>query len=230
MTRETLRRQLEEQADLRYRDFVASLVPEDNRNRPLLGVRLPQLRRLARRIAREEGPDGVLRLLSDFPPEASLDEAMVLAMLPGYLTRCSVQQQLDGLALVVPQLSNWSLCDSCCATCHFVRKHRDEVWLWLQPLLCSPEEYPARFAVVMLLHHYLKEDSWAPQVAEALRLERSRAFYADMAAAWCLCELAIQHPEQAAPLLQEGSLPTRVQTLALRKMRESRRLSSPRRA
>lgn len=223
MTLETLRQLLEEQAEPGYRDFASSLIPEDDRGRSLLGVRLPRLRQLARNIAREEGPHGVLHLLSAISPEASVDEVMVLSMLPGYLTHCPVRQRLDGLTLVVPQLSNWSLCDSCCATCRFVQQRREEVWQWLQPLLCSPDEYPARFGIVMMLQHYLKEDAWAPQVAEALQRERSRAFYADMAAAWCLCELAIQHPRLAESLLEEGALPARIQALSRRKMRESRR-------
>ena len=45
----TLREELLSLADPRYREFTASLVPGIGE---LLGVRIPQLRRIARRIAR----------------------------------------------------------------------------------------------------------------------------------------------------------------------------------
>lgn len=227
MTRDLLRQCLENEADARYRVFASSLIPKDSRGRSLLGVRLPRLRQLARATAQEAGYEGALRLLTDIPPDATVEEIMLLSMLPGYLPCCPAEERLNALSLIVPQLSNWSLCDSCCATCHFVRRHRETVWAWLQPFLHSPEEYQARFGVVLLLQHYLQEETWAQKVAADLPLPRSRAFYADMAVAWCLCELAIRYPSLAAPLLEEGRLPESIRRRARQKMRESRRHPRP---
>ncbi len=230
MTRDELRQRLSDESDARYRVFASSLIPEDARGRSLMGVRLPRLRQLARATAREEGYEGSLLLLTDIPPDATVEEVMLLGMLPGYLPPCPVEERLHALSLIVPQLSNWSLCDSCCATCHFVRQHRESVWDWLQPFLRSSEEYQARFGVVLLLQHYLQEEAWAQRVAACLPLPRSRAFYADMAVAWCLCELAIRYPSLAAPLLEEGRLPEDIQKRARQKMRESRRRPRPKNA
>ena len=60
----TLREELLSLADPRYREFTASLVPGIGE---LLGVRIPQLRRIARRIAR---PGDVVSLS---PASASFD-------------------------------------------------------------------------------------------------------------------------------------------------------------
>lgn len=209
-----LRARLAELADPQYRDFVARLVPGETK---LLGVRLPALRALARELARK----GVWQLPVD-DACAGMEELMLRGMLIGYAREIELVERLEALAAFVPLINNWSVCDSCCATYSFVRKHREDVWAWLAPYLVAEQEFIARFGVVMLLLHYKQEAAWAARVAEALPRVPATGYYAQMAVAWCACELCLLYPGDMAHLPE--ALRPEVRRLALRKLRESRRV------
>lgn len=205
-------------AEPAYRDFAARLLPP-NSAKPLLGVRLPLLRRLAQQLARDERAPQILREEG----ELWMEQTMLRGMLPGYLRQASCDERLRLIEDFVPSISNWSLCDSCCAGYRFARQHRERVWQHLQPYLGSREEFPARYGVVMLLDHFMQDPDWTPRIAEALLRQPAEGFYARMGVAWCGCELHLRYPELARPLLQPGGLPEASRRLALRKIRESRR-------
>lgn len=213
MSMSEVRAALVAQADARYREFCAGLLPAGAR---LLGVRLPTLRSMAKRMAR----GGQWRLAS--APDAWMEELMLRGMLVGYAPRdVSVDERLAELEGFVPLIDNWSVCDSCCITYRFARTHRERVWEWLAPYLRSELEFCARFGVVMLWAHYRQERAWAARVAAALPGVPAEAYYAAMGVAWCACELALLYPAIGEQLLP--ALTPRVQKLARRKMRESRR-------
>ncbi len=216
---QNLRRELESLADPHYREFQAVLIPGIDRTR-MLGVRLPQLRRIAKRLA----IGGMLA----FPPAPGelFEETMIRGMLPGYAEWASPEERLNCLTLFARRdIDNWSLCDSCCATCHFVRLHREETWEWLRQHLFDAEELPysRRFGIVMLLYHFVPEADWAQKVAETLPRILPGHFYVDMALAWCACELLLRYPGLASPLLTPGTLSDNVLAFTRRKLRESRR-------
>lgn len=212
--------QLQALADPAYRDFASSLIPG---GMPMLGVRLPVLRRLAKQMAQNMA---VWRPFTeeDLSPRW-MEEIMLLGMLPGYIRDVSLAERVGLLERFIPLISNWSICDSCCATYRFMRQHRSELQHWLQHYLSSTHEYEARFGVVCMLQHYLPDAAWAPWVAERLTKLQASGYYATMAAAWCCCELHLRYPQLAAPLLREtaGALPESIRRKAMRKIRESRR-------
>lgn len=222
MNKTQLKAWLQQEAEPRYAAFASSLLPDNTH--PLLGVRLPKLRRTARRLAAEHG----LAFLRTLPPKScSFEELMLCGMLIGYVKEATWEQRTAALDRLVPRLDNWSLCDSCCATYSFARQERERTWAWLQPYLLSAGEYTRRFGVVMLLNHFLQEPAWAARCAEVLPQVRGGQYYADMAVAWCACELALRHPALAPALLAAGTLPEPARKLAFRKLRESRRRPEP---
>lgn len=211
----TLRARLQSEAEPRYRDFTARLIPRQCR---LLGVRLPKLRALAKQLAQQ----GIWRLPT--PADAYMEELMLRGMVIGYVRGVAPAALLAELEHFVPLIANWSVCDSCCATYAFARRNREAVWEWLRQYWASEDEFKARFGVVMLLNHFCRDAGWASRVAAALPAVPARGYYAEMAVAWCACELIIHHPHLADSL--GASLRPGVHKLMLRKLRESRR--SPR--
>ena len=215
MTTEEIVTELQGLAEPKYRDFAASLIPGEE---DLLGVRLPVLRKLARRVARQENVADIFRELGGY---SQMEMVMLRGMLPGYAPQATLAERQDALRDFIPSIRNWSICDSCCATYSFARDARAEVLDFLTPYLRSTREFEARFAVVMLLNHYLNDINSVPVVAELLPQVCGRGYYADMAVAWCACELILRHPEYEAGL-QAALSPDR-KNLTKRKLRESRR-------
>lgn len=197
-----------------YRQFAASLIPGESN---ILGVRLPALRRLARQSAKENWQ----QLFAELQSTTTMEVVMLRGMLPGYAPHATLSERLTAIADFVPTIRNWSICDSCCATYKFAREHRGELIEFLRPYLLSAHEYHARFGVVMLLNHYLPAPEWVTTVADLLPQVTCSACYAQMAVAWCACELSLQHPQTAGEL--HPLLSPAVQQLTQRKIRESRR-------
>lgn len=212
-----IRARLQEMAEPRYAAFAGSLLP-DNRH-PLLGVRLPRLRRLARELAHGDGARALLRRAPG--KRAAFEEIMLRGFVAGYAPGLEFAERCACIDRLVPSLDNWSLCDSCCTTYRFARHHREAAWDWLLPYTRSAAEYSRRFGIVMLLDHFIQEPAWASRVARLLPTVTHGEYYSDMAVAWCACEICLLHPRLADSLLP--SLPDCLLRLAHRKLRESRR-------
>ncbi len=215
-----LRKRLKALAEPRFQAFAASLIPGEQH---LLGVRLPVLRKLAQEVARTNRAG----IFNEPSPPQSMEECMLRGMLPGYAdSSTGTEQRLEELKRFVPLITNWSICDSCCATYKFVREHRERVWCFLQPYLFSESEFEARFGLVMLLNHFVQQEDWAARTVALLPQLPCVGYYAEMAAAWLLCEIHLRYPLLAEHLLAEGtSLSPVIRSLTLRKIRESRRKS-----
>lgn len=215
MTTEEIVAELQGLAEPKYRDFAASLIPGEE---DMLGVRLPLLRKLARRVARQEDWESIFYELGSY---SQMEMVMLRGMLPGYAPQATLTERLNALRAFIPSIRNWSICDSCCATYTFAREARAEVLEFLLPYLRSTAEYEARFAVVMLLNHYLNDSAYVAHVAKLLSQVNCRAYYADMAVAWCACELILRYPEYETELITR--LSPDIQKLTQRKIRESHR-------
>lgn len=217
MEREQIQRELRERADEAYRNFSSGLLPGAG---PILGVRLPDLRALAKRLARADDWRDTLRALSD----DTFEEVMLQGFVIGY-AKCCAGERLDLVAGFVPKIDNWSVCDSFCTSLKFVKSEKERVFSFLQPYLASDREFEQRFGCVMLLDYYL-DKTWLPRAVEALVRVPASAYYAKMALAWALAECYLHDPERLLPILSGGSLDLDVQRKALQKITESRTISS----
>ncbi|MBQ9096568.1 MAG: DNA alkylation repair protein [Akkermansia sp.] len=131
MTITELRERLEALAEPRFQAFAASLIPGVQN---LLGVRLPLLRKLAKEIACHHRE----LIFNEPTPPQSMEECLLRGMLPGYADKSvSCEQRLAEIAQFVPFITNWSICDSCCATYKFTRKNRPVVWEFCSHI-CNP--------------------------------------------------------------------------------------------
>ncbi len=160
--REEIRTILAQYADEKYRDFSAGLIPGA---KPLLGVRLPQLRRIAKSIVNDK--ENKIKWRDEIASydgayaDIYFEETMLRGMMIGYGTAkkgISCEEGLVCFKSFVPYIDNWSVCDSFCNSFTFANRYRDEVWEFMQPYLYSEQEYEVRVALILLLSQYLKYD------------------------------------------------------------------------
>ncbi|WP_418990687.1 DNA alkylation repair protein [Alistipes sp.] len=179
----TLREQLIELADPGYRNFVCPLMPGVS---DVLGVRLPQLRRLAREIAR-----GEWRAFAE-DEGGCFEERMLRGMVIGCV-RVPVAEKLELVARFVPQIDNWSVCDSFCWTLR--RAEREPMWHFIQPYFHARAEYDVRFAVVTALRNFIDEEH-LEALLTAFDAIRHEGYYARMAVAWAVSMAFVRFPER----------------------------------
>ena len=99
MTTEDIRAELQQNIDEKYRAFHASLVPGIG---TFLGVRVPKMREIAKKAAKEN--------YQTFFAEADVsvyEELMIRGMIPGY-AKLTIKQRKQELERFVPYINNWA--------------------------------------------------------------------------------------------------------------------------
>ncbi len=212
--KKSIREQLHELADEEYKTFSSALIPNINN---MLGVRLPPLRKLAKEIVKDDW-----RSYLDLPENDFFEEVMLQGMVIGYLNT-DVEELLHYIAKFVPQIDNWSVCDSFCAGLKFTHTNQEPVWDFLMPYFRTDKEYDIRFGVVMLLNYYLVE-TYIHEVFQILNGIRHEGYYAKMAAAWAISIAFVKFPEPTLAFLNQNELDDITYNKALQKITESYRV------
>ena len=211
-----LRARLESLAEPDYRAFSARLLPPGT---PLLGVRLPALRRIARELCR-----GDWRAYLEEADDDSFEEILLQGMVIGYADMHTGERQRRTAAFV-PKIGNWSVCDSFCAGLKSVREAPDSWWAFLRPFVTSRQEYEVRFGVVMLLLYYIDEAHLA-DVFSLLGRADCRETAARTAVSWAAAECYIRFPGPTKAFLSEGRLDCPTLRGTLQKIVESNRVDA----
>ena len=201
-------------ADDHYKIFSCKLIqnipPEQ-----ILGVRLPDLRKFAQRIAGED-PEIFFADAGDETFEEKMLQGMVICYLDG-----SFNEKLALVEKFIYKIDNWSVCDSFCAGLKLPLKYPGEMWDFITPYLKDQREYFIRFGSVMLLSYYVDESHLQPALS-LLDQVRSRDYYARTGVAWAISEYFSHFPEETMRYLHESSLDDQTFNKVLQKIIESR--------
>lgn len=207
---------LYEKQDLKYRKFHSSLVP-DIKN--FIGVRLPDMRAAAKKIAAECAEE----YINTMPEDASYEQIMIEGLVIGYY-KCSDEEKLVLVRSFVPKINNWAVCDSFCSSLKFVRKNKDEMLEYIKQCIKSRREFEIRFGIVMLLDYYV-EEKYINEIFETADKIKSSAYYVKMALAWCISVCYVKFPELTAEYLENSRLCDFTYNKAISKITDSYRVS-----
>lgn len=221
MTQE-IRELLKGAADEKYKDFNSSLIPGDSIL--MIGVRMPKLREIAKKIAREQGRE-YIRAICEAEKKGKVyhEELLLHGMVIGYL-KCSNEERKTLLDDFIPEIQNWAVCDSSCMTYKFMKKDSEEWFTYLLKYADSKREYEIRFAVVAMLDHFI-EEPFIDRVLEVLGGICHEGYYVKMAVAWAVSVCYVKFPEKTENLLQSQRLDNFTQNKSIQKIRESYRVS-----
>lgn len=215
MRRQDIRDQLAALAEPEYQRFSSNLLPGVSN---VMGVRLPHLRKIARKAA----AGGWRELLEEPAGNQTMEETMIDGMILGYAKDLEWEEFLERAAAFIPRIQNWSVCDSVCSTLKRVREHREAFWDFLKPYLSSEKEFEVRFAAVMLLNFYV-EESWIRQVVAELCTLNHEGYYAKMGIAWALSICWISFPRETENRTEQSGMDEEIYQKMLQKIIESTR-------
>ena len=215
---EDFREKLFQLQDVKYRDFQKKLIPTVDPD-SIIGVRTPELRKLAKQLRSENAADTAAFLQS--LPHEYFDEnqlhAFIISREKDYGT-CIGQVEA-----FLPYIDNWATCDQ--MSPKVFRKHRDDLLLHIRKWLESKETYTIRFAVGMLMEHFLDED-FDTAYPEMVAKIRSDEYYVNMMIAWYFATALAKQYDAVLPYLEEQRLDTWTHNKAIQKARESYRITS----
>lgn len=190
---------------------------------PILGVRMPALRKMAKAIAKENWA-GFLEQTEITSYEGCMLCGLVIAYAPA-----PPEEKLECLWQWLPKIDSWALTDSIVPTLKFPPEQRQNLWNFALRCLQSPLEYTIRFGVVILLHNFLTPGD-IPATAALLQQIRDDRYYVQMAAAWCFAEMAVTDYETVEKVLKSGSLDAFTHNKTIQKIRESLRIPQEKKA
>lgn len=217
MNREEVRRKLDQLKEAQYQKFSSSLLPTVDPDR-ILGVRVPNLRSIARTIARGDHRAYLAECSSDTYEEMMI-EGFVIAM-----ADMPFGERCEYIASFVRRIDNWGICDSFCASLKFARTYPDAVWEWTELYFASYRPYEVRFAIVMAIF-YFAEEKYSRDFFERLDHIRTDDYYVKMAIAWAISVYYVKVPEAAKRYLNDHRLDMWTYRKALTKIIESNRVS-----
>ena len=217
MSRDLTRRLIDLAKDNdQYAAFNKSIV---NTKMPVIGVRVPDLRRLARELAPNMSAADISKLLT--AKNESFDYVLLCGLLITH-ARLDDQTMINLAKQYLPLVDSWAHIDI------FVEKKRrfaGEIW-WDFALEClqNEDEFTVRYGVISLMTNFLDE-AHIDQVFAALRNVKHDGYYVKMALAWLYATSAVHFFELTLAELENEHIDAWTRNKAYQKMRESQRFT-----
>ena len=213
--------------DVQYRDFQCKLIP----NVPsdlFIGIRTPELRKYARELYKEEKDpaagsirqDSFLEAFLEDLPHKYFDENQLHAFV------ISEEKNFDvciaRIERFLPFVDNWATCDQ--LSPKVFKKNRDALLPCLRKWISSDHTYTVRFAIGMLMQHYL-DDAFDPSYPELITSVQSEEYYVRMMIAWYFATALAKQYDAVLPFLEERRLDPWTHNRTIQKAVESYRIT-----
>lgn len=215
MINEEIRNELFAAQDEKYRDFQAKLIPGIEADK-IIGVRTPALRSFAKQLAKR---DDVSEFLEELPHEYFDEDqlhAFILSAMKDY------DSCIESVCSFLPFINNWATCDQ--LSPKVFRKNREDLFCHIEEWIASGETYTVRFAVGMLMEHFLG-DGFDPKYAEMVAGIISDEYYVNMMRAWYFATALAKNYEEVLPFIEEKRLDEWTHNKTIQKAVESYRIT-----
>jgi 3-methyladenine DNA glycosylase AlkD len=212
--------QLKENQDEKYKEFMSRLIPTVDPKK-VLGVRTPALKAMAKQLKNDERGRRFLEEL----PHAYFEENQLHGFLISEIG--DFEMCIDALEKFLPYMDNWATCDQ--TSPKVFKKHREELLPYIQKWLQSPYTYTVRFAVGLLMQHFLDAD-FKPEYLEMVSGIRSEEYYINMEIAWYMATALAKQWDAAIPYLEQVKMEKWVHNRTIQKARESYRITEEQKA
>lgn len=220
MITEEIKTTLFQLQDEPYRDFQGKLIPTVDPD-AIIGVRTPQLRKLAKQMVKRDDISEFLALL----PHSYFDENQLHAFIISEtkdFSRC-----MDEVCRFLPFIDNWATCDQ--LSPKIFKKHRQELLTYIREWMVSDQTYTVRFAIGMLMQHFLEED-FDRAYLELVSDVHSDEYYINMMIAWYFATALAKQYDAVIPFIEEKRLDNWTHNKAIQKSIESRRITPEQKA
>lgn len=220
MNAQEIRAELLQNQDEAYRDFNAKLLPTLDKQ-TVIGVRTPVLRALAKKLEKEHNCADFLQDL----PHRYFEENQLHAFLISEIK--AFEPCMEELERFLPFVDNWATSDQ--MSPKVFKKHRPELLEQIKLWLSSGKTYTVRFAIGMLMEHFLDED-FDPAYPKMVSEIRSEEYYVNMMIAWYFATALAKQSEAVLPFLENQCLERWTHNKAIQKALESYRISDKQKA
>lgn len=206
-----------EYQDEKYGDFIAKLVPTEER-KSFIGIRSPAYKKIVPEVKKLEQKE-IDAFFKSVPHKYHEENALHISLINGIKNYDECVAELEHF---MPYVTNWAVSDSLSPKVFEKNKDRliKKIAMWIKEDL----PYTKRIAMLLLKKYYLDEDfdkkylKWAAEI-------RSEEYYVNMMTAWLFADALVKQWDSAVEFLQKNKLDPWTHNKAIQKARESFRIT-----
>ena len=201
--------------DKEYAEFQSKLTPSVDKSK-FIGVRVPEVRKLAKLYFKDENSKEFLNTL----PHKYYDENMVHGLLISEIK--DYEECIREVDKFLPYVDNWAVCDI--MSPKIFKKNKDKLIEKIKIWSKSKDVYTCRFGIEMLMRNYLDKDF----KSEYLNIPStivSDEYYINMMIAWFYATALAKHWNDSIKYIENKKLTKWVHNKTIQKARESYRIT-----
>lgn len=181
----------------------------------VIGVRTPELRKLAKELSKSPEAAGFLSVLPHTYYEENNLHGFLIETIRDY------DASIAAVEAFLPYIDNWATCDL--MTPKSFKKHLPELYEKIKVWLKSDRTYTVRFGIGMLMRFYL-DDHFQPEMLTLIADVHSQEYYVNMMIAWYFATALAKQYDAALPYIQEHRLEKWTHNKTIQKAVESYRI------
>ena len=211
----TLYDRLIEEKDDAYKKFQARLVPNIP-SETILGVRTPQMRKIAKEVFESEYRDTFLTDLPHKYYEENLIHFFVVVLIKDF------DDCVKAVEVFLPYIDCWPVSDQ--ASPKSFKRNHQKLLPYIKKWISSQHTYTARFGIRMLMNEYLGEDFEEEYLALVARI-KGEDYYLKMMIAWFFATALAKRYDESVKYIETRRLDEWVHQKAIQKALESYRVT-----
>lgn len=201
--------------DKEYAKLQAKIIPDADPS-SIIGVRTPELRKLAKELSKNEDISDFLKCL----PHRYFDENQLHSFIISEIR--DYDECIKMVNAFLPYVDNWATCDQ--LSPKVFKKHRRELIGDIKKWMASDEVYTIRFGIGMLMAHFL-DDDFKPEYPKMVSKIRSEEYYVNMMIAWYFATALAKQYDAVLPYIEGHKLDKWTNNKTIQKSVESYRIT-----
>lgn len=212
---ESIRKKLFSLQDLSYKTFHSKLMPYIDPEL-IIGIRIPELRKLAKEISETSKAEAFLDSLPHKYYEENNLHAFLIERINDY-DRC-----IKAVNEFLPYVDNWATCDSLRPKVFkkYLAELEKQALVWID----SNDTFTVRFGIECLMLYFL-DDKFSIDHAEKIASVDCSEYYVSMMVAWYFATALAKQGEAILPFYEGKKLEPVTLRRAIRKAIESHRIN-----
>ena len=211
----TILQELATLSEENYKVFNLRIIPT---NHNVLGVRIPLLKQIAKRITKES-PYEFLTLDKKNNYEMILLEGLVISSL-----KVPFSNLVPYIETYMTKIDNWAQVDSFVMNFKGIKKEKEHVYNILIHWLNSKEEFTVRTALIILLSYYVEKE-YLENIFDISNKIKHKGYYVFMGNSWLISVCMAKFPEETIQFLKVNTLDEITHNKSIQKSCESNRVS-----
>ena len=187
----------------------------------IIGVRTPELRAFARELYKDQETAAFLADLPHRYFEENQLHAFIISLEKDF-EKCAAETEA-----FLPYIDNWATCDQ--LSPKVFKKEAEKLLPYIRRWIGSDKVYTVRFAIGMLMQHFLDE-RFDTRYADMAAAVRSEEYYINMMIAWYFATALAKQYDAILPYLEKKRLAAWTHNKAIQKSIESYRITPEQKA